>query len=271
MTRTQYMREPRFYENSLYAKLYDFYFRIITKPQKKHIFVLGNQKSGTTVIGECLARAAGMSVLSDIPARNKTDFDNFVTKKKPLAKFISKYPHFFNRQIVKEPTLTFFMDELIGLYPDSKYAIIVRDPRDNIRSILNRLNLPGNKKKISNEELSTMNPFWRYIIEGIYGCQGDNYIENLAKRWVLGIEEYNRYKHIFVLLRYEDFIKDKTSSIKELAQKLGLSEKHGISSVMNRQFQPKGDSEISWNDFFGKSNIRRIENICKRHMEQLNY
>jgi hypothetical protein len=37
------------------------------------------------------------------------------------------------------------------------------------------------------------------------------------------------------------------------------------------QYQPRGDRGVSWLEFFGRENLRRIEGICGGRMAQLGY
>ena len=57
----------------------------------------------------------------------------------PLDALVQRYRLAFSRPVVKEPNLTFLYDELVRRFPQARVGLIIRDPRDNIRSLLERL------------------------------------------------------------------------------------------------------------------------------------
>ncbi|RME38856.1 MAG: hypothetical protein D6788_06610, partial [Planctomycetota bacterium] len=118
--------------------------RRFARPHPAPVIVLGNQKSGTTVIAALLAESAGCAVTLDIFFRfRRPVLARLLTGRDSLDRFIRRHPYWFSHPIIKEPSLTFFHDDLRRLFPSARFVFIVRDPRDNIRSILNRLRLPG--------------------------------------------------------------------------------------------------------------------------------
>ena len=70
---------------------------------------------------------------------------NWKNKKINTQDFINKNKVEFSSEIIKEPHLSIFYDELKIEYPNSKFVMIIRNPFDNIRSILDRLNVEGNQ------------------------------------------------------------------------------------------------------------------------------
>ena len=100
---------------------------------------------------------------------------------------------------------------------------------------------------------------------------GDTYIETLANRWSHVFSIYQKNSNDMILLKYEDFNENKNSEIYELANKLGLKPSVDISGNVDRQYQSRGDRSISWSDFFGHENLRKIESICRNGLESLEY
>ena len=96
-------------------------------------------------------------------------------------------------------------------------------------------------------------------------------MEMLARRWSCTAETYIRNRDDMTLIRYEDFLKDKTGAIQRLAKQLGLSEVHDISTKIDIQYQSRGDHNIRWNDFFGIRNLKCIEQICNKQMMVFGY
>ena len=44
-----------------------------------------------------------------------------------------------------------------------------------------------------------------------------------------------------------------------------------ISDKVDRQYQRRGDRNVSWPDFFGPDNLARIERICGDRMQRFGY
>src|SRR5207248_837710 len=147
-------------------------------------------------------------------------------------------------------------------------------PRDNIRSVLNRVHLPGNTTAVHPRHWDTIEngETWRMIVEGrLPIVPGQNYIEKLAHRWTLGAKLFHKHQDKVQLIRYEDFSKDKAGSIYGLSVAVGLKPIHRIDEFVDEQFQPRGDRDVRWNNFFGEHNLKQIEAICATEMRQFSY
>lgn len=237
------------------------------------ILVLGNQKSGTSAIAALLGEIAGLSVTIDLEKEIKNPtYDRVWKGELPFAEFININKFSFSREIVKEPNLTPFHQQLTEYFPNSKFVFVLRDPRDNIRSILNRLRIPGDLAKLEEKHRDCISPAWDLVINGQWlGLQGGNYIEMLAARWNFMADVYLKSRNTMVLIRYEEFLKDKIGVIASLAQGLGLAPIRDISNKVNVPFQPPGERGVRWRDFFGEDNLTRIIDICRERMKLLGY
>ncbi len=244
------------------------------------IFLLGHPKAGTTVIAALLSKISGKTLISDPIFRiNKSVKirQQLHTNKLGFDRFLQNHQYCFAADIVKDPYLIFFFDELKRNFPEAKFVFINRDPRDNIRSILNRLEIPGNLQKLEanyREKLPNLprGSDWPEIIEGLLPpVAGNNYIERLAHRWNLAVDIYQANRDYLVYIRYEDFLINKESFIKELAEKMGLKPINDISTLVNVQYQPRGNHNLTWVDFFSQENLSRIEAICEERMKLFNY
>jgi hypothetical protein len=232
--------------------LYNFIIRSIwsffSKKNPKPLFILGNPKSGTTIIANLLSKATKQTLTSDIKsvikyAPLKLDF-NLLS----FDEFIKQHKYEFSKEIIKEPFLSFYTEELIKSFPDAKFIWIVRDPYQNIRSILNRLKIPGNLKEINFNHFTELekNPAWKLNLQSkMFGYISFNYIEAMAFRWNHAINIYQQHKDKIVLVKYEDFILDKKKYIEDLSLSLDLTVKSDISNYVNIQYQPKGKSDGS--------------------------
>jgi hypothetical protein len=230
------------------------------------IFVLGNQKAGTTAIAAILAVATRLSVTQDfffrLPVR---ELESLFLGKGDFSHFISTHRVPFSRDIIKDNSLTFFLPALRKNFPNAQYLFIIRDPRDNIRSILNRLGIPGGLSSLSQEEISKayVNPIWGWLIEGKWPpTQGRTYIEKMAHRWNLATKVFLDSPDTIPFVKYEDFRHDKQVTIKRTAAELGLDSPGKIAHILDRPFQKPGDNSATWLEFFGGENLSTIETIC---------
>lgn len=90
------------------------------------------------------------------------------------------------------------------------------------------------------------------VLEGkLPFVSGNNYIEKLAYRWNLTIDIYMTHKNNIVLIRYEDFLKNKADTITHLARQIGLNPIHDISAEVNVQYQSCGNRNVNLIEFFG--------------------
>jgi len=246
----------------------------LARTNKSPIIVLGNQKSGTSAICSLLGTCTGLSVSNDLRREiGKQYYLRIVNDGVSFSRLIKRNRLDFSRDIIKEPNLTIFFNELNDYFPLAKFVMVIRDPRDNIRSILNRVNVPGNLESLGDTANYNIDPGFELVLGNYFpGIKfRDHYIERLAERWNYFSDVYINNNDKFALIRYEDFCKDRSGAIINLAEALGLEQQHDISDKVNVQFQSRGDRSISWRDFFGDENLLRIENTCCTRMFTLEY
>jgi len=250
------------------------FIRKITEEEK--LIILGNQKTGSTVIADLVSKRSGKSVMLDVlGALNEPEW---LLKQRyglsDLSDFIYRHRDEFGRNILKEPSLTFFYADLVKIFPNAKASFIIRNPLNNIRSILNRLNIPGNLDNIRAEdwpELENM-PTWKLALDSTWlGYPEGNYVEALAYRWCAAADVYLKNKDKIYLLEYEKFLSDKSATIDEFCKFHGLALKEDISHLVDTQYQRKGISDVDLHMFFGKSNYDNIMKICDYKARQFGY
>ncbi len=237
------------------------------------ILVLGNQKSGTSVIAALLGKLTNLSVSIDLMKEVYSPLHHQVIQGKlSFDQFVRLNKLDFSRDIVKEPNLTLLYQNLLAYFPESQLVFVVRDPRDNIRSILNRLQLPGNLVQLDSKQWDSFSQTWQIILENQgLNLPGNNYIQKMAHRWTYMSHLFNQYSEKTILIRYEDFLQNKSQAIADLAQNLGLSPVNDISDQVDVQYQSRGDRAVKWLEFFGEENLHQIETICGEQMKKLNY
>jgi hypothetical protein len=237
------------------------------------IIMLGNQKSGTTAIAALLSEMTGTPATLDLKKEMKEPvIDRIKSGSLTMAEFVELNKLDFSRSIIKEPSLSAFYEELAGYFPRATFVMVIRDPRDNIRSILNRLRIPGNLERLADNQMGEVTRAWELIIDGRWlGLDGGNYIEMLAQRWNFVTDSYLDNKDSIHLVRYEDFVANKLGVLESLARMVGLEPRHDVSHRVDVQFQPAGDKSVRWDDFFGPANLAAIERICGSRMAEIGY
>ena len=242
---------------------------------KGRVIVAGMPKSGTTAIASLLAEAAGVEVCSDpfhqLDSKGVHFRDALFSGALSLEDLWRQHRSVFSGAVVKDPNFPLFLKELKQLLPDAQFVFIVREPRDNIRSILSRLKIPGNPAE-GNLLLGNVNGTWGRVLNGTSPAMpGSDYLEKMAWRWRLSAERYLENQERTHLIRYEDFRKDKKAQIENLAGELGFSGLKDISSLVDFQFQPKGEKPSNLEDFFGKENLSRIDAIVTPVLKRFGY
>lgn len=230
------------------------------------ILVFGNQKSGTSAIATLLGEATGLSYTVDVFCLYGDLEERLLQHKTSFDELLDRARFYFSRDIIKEPGLTFFYDDLCTHFPNSPHVFVLRDPYDNIRSILNRADLPGNLEDLQEchwQYIREKLPHWHVVFDGTLAShQGDTYIETLALRCRQVFEIYLNCQSHVIPIWYESFKRNKVETIHHLANELKLSIKYDIEQIKDTQFQPKGNSSIDTETFFGSHNIERIKRIC---------
>ena len=243
-----------------------FYQMKTAKVHPAPILILGHAKSGTTAIASLLSKVTGEPVTIDPMFRIDPEGHlqkQLLSQEIKFDELVQAHKLYFSTPINKDPKLTFFYDELCECFPLAKFIFVIRDPRDNIRSFLNRRGIPGNLDKLPEDKKK-----W---IGNLPPIPGKNYIEKLANRWNLAADTYLNHPETFILIRYEDFVLDKIGTTHNLAKKVGLIPSHDISEYVNLQYQPSGDRKVNWSEFFETENLNQIETICREKMNCFGY
>ena len=223
--------------------MFNFFYKINEDP----IIILGNQKSGTTAIATLLAKRANLKATIDTSVLWEPNLTKLLNKQTTLKEVVVKNKKAFANKIIKEPNLTFFYQDLMSIFPNPTFIFIIRDPRSNIRSILNRINVDGLLDEF--DGINKVSFLWRHIFSDKFSDKS-HYIEILADRWNFCSNVFLNNKNNMILLRYEDFLSDKLYYIDLILDKLNILPVNDISSILDKQFQPKGNREIQWKLFF---------------------
>lgn len=245
---------------------------------REQVIFYGNQKSGTTAIAKLFAERAGLTYCND-------PLYNFDKGRAILLRFLLVFPSAlplfvklskatFKGGVVKDPDFSFMFSSVRAAYRPTKEVFVCRDPRDNIRSILNRLGVDGHvaSRSIGFDELTGGNKHWLEILNGFDGFyQGSSVIERLAYRCKANFNTYISNSNDMYLAKYEDFLNGKTEFIDGLIESLSLDGMNSIHDLVDKQYQPKGDNSLSYMEFFGEENLNVINSICREEMQILGY
>jgi len=250
--------------------VYRFY-----RPREAPVFVLGNQKSGTSAVAALLARACGLSYDIDLGGLRVPEYERIYTDPASLPGVLRERACIeFSKELIKEPNLTFLLPQLQSLHPRSRHAFVVRDPRANIRSICNRLEIPGDQRRIAPAAHPEISPIWEAILYNRWvGDTGRplNYIGRSAERWRIAADLCLASSPATQLIRYEDFCADKLAAIADLAGRLGLAVKHDVTPYLDVQYQRPGKKVTDYSAFFGAENLEVILGECGPAMNKLGY
>lgn len=249
------------------AWLYPF-FRVHADP----IFFMGNQKSGTTAISSLLAYAADLRATTWAPGLDFAVLKALHKGRLSLQKAIQRYARIeFARPVIKECNLTFVYEQVRVLYPQARQVFVVRDPRDNLRSILDRLDLPGQVATVSLPD--PLRAHWGHVLDNTWmGAPAGNPVCSLAWRWARALAVYRQYPGEFIRIRYEDFLANPEDAIAQLCVALNVPQKRQISNWKMHPFQPPGRNRgCPWPDFFGADPLAHIEDICAEGMAEMGY
>ncbi len=242
---------------------------------EKPVVLLGNQKSGTTAVAALLAALTGETAALDLMREAYSPRLAAVKAGEiSFSQLIQRNRFSFSRRIIKEPQLTPFYDELRASIPQARIGVIVRDPRDNLRSIFDFLGLSPDGEQVRPGKRPG-SPSWRLVLDGRWlGIPAGDQLEQAAHRWNLCADVALEPRGEIVVVRYEDFVVDKYGVTAALARAVGLTVVRASlpRSVAERAYQPRGEHRgQSPIEFFGPENLRRIEAICGDRMKRLGY
>jgi hypothetical protein len=259
---------------ALSGRIVDRVRQVLARPNPEAAFFLGNQKSGTTAIAALTAKLTGATSTIDLMNANREAvWPRIWSGEMSFDALVASNRLDFSRQIVKEPSLSPFVAHLLDHFPRSRGIVaIVRDPRDNIRSILDRHKLPGDLEDLPAGSVAAMPGGWSTVFDSRWlGGPPGSYIVQLAYRWQFIASRFRQYGARIHIVRYEDFLRDKPGFLTTLAGRLGLTSLHDVRGEVDRQYQPAGTPKRDWGEYFGATNLGIINDICADQMRPLDY
>ncbi len=243
---------------------------IVSRQRTDPIFVLGNQKSGTTAVARLLAYGTDSSYSHDMFFRRGwTDVSDLHTGTLTVEDIVSRGRSEFAKKIIKDPDLTFHRVDLHRRFPRAQFVFVARDPAANIKSILERHGLPG-EAGLGPESLPP-SPLWRSVFDPRpLDLEPGDLVQVLAQRWARAACQYLAAPRGARLVRYEDFKDAKEDTIRSLVGELGLEWRRPLGAHADTQFQPRGSSKPI-TEFFDPACLDSIGRYTASEATQLGY
>ena len=221
------------------------------------IFVGGAMRTGTTVLQSVLCcgpetnpvinEAHFFSHLMDVYRYGLVNFDSqldhYFDDLSDYASFVAKFAHDFVERtrkryaparsvVLKSPEMTLMFPLVAGLFPEAKFIVSVRDPRDTIASVLeaaDRQRERGTKSAITEfgRDMAALCNHYK----GFYGPVFNNTDESFMKR--------------VHAVRYEDLLTDPETVAVELRR---------FTALPLREFNPGNEWSRNLVDFQGQEN-----------------
>ena len=233
-------------------------------PNPDAILLFGMDRSGLTVAFNLIASRAGLTFPDDFTSHLR-GWENVLKGNYDFFDYLKKNSYAFSKAIIRFEMDSESVKFARSFFKMEKYIITIRNPIDNIKSILLRLKIPGNLESLDVNSLN-FHREWMNMF-----TKSENYIESLIVSWK---ELYDQPElinsHQSIIFKYEDFLKDRESYVTSKVIELGLKPVKSIDRLINIRYQPIGN-QISNLEFFGNKNLERIYSATYDIAEKFGY
>lgn len=249
-------------------KVLESYRNATSRVNPKLILITAHPRSGTTAVASLLAECCGLRAFTQTGRWTQADRE-IVTGSKTIEEVIARNRYAFSCDIMSAADAGGFLPAMAAALPGMRIVFLVRDPRDMICSVIERIN----NYDISSVEIG--DPGYRYLQTDWLGISETDPIKKLALRWNKWLETAQSVAGA-AYRRYEDFLKNKPAFIAQLAQELGLAPRYDIHADMDRQMSKHGKNlpvrgAGRWKQMLPAEHARAIEGICREGMVQFGY
>ncbi|UOM36774.1 sulfotransferase [Acuticoccus sp. I52.16.1] len=245
-----------------------------TRVNERPVIVLGNQKSGTSALVSLLAAAAGKRATNDIFTWYGDMEGELLAGRMSFPEFVERARYHFSSAFVKDPSFTFMLPAVKTRFPEARFVFVVRDPRLNIRGILNRVEVPGTLADLDAAafaQVRAQRPGWLPVLDGRGVVTEGTHVARLAHRCRIAMEIAAAHRTQWPVVRYEDFLADKPGTIAATLEAVGEQARHDIAPLADNPFQPPSRNRSTPADFFSPTNLTLIEEICGQAMTEFGY
>lgn len=205
----------------------------LTPNNPRHL-IFGVQKSGTSVIANTLAYCSKQSLTLD----HKNLWPILTTPKSERFEFIERqfrmHPITLGSTFLKEPCMTLF-PELFAQFRTETCLLVIRDPLQTARSILDRLGVPIDAETIN---LDSIPPAWQGLF--IRSSNSETPFIRLIEYWRMCMENDFWGRSNVIIIQYEDFIRNPEDEVASILNRLNMTKKRPASHIINVQVQPRG-------------------------------
>ena len=251
------------------------YFQFRKSPPQ--CFVLGNQKSGTSAVAGLMAAATGKRTLIDFDIDRVSLIREVRSGARSLQSFFFRNgERLQGQEIIKEPHLTFALNHLLEVFPETSVVFVVRDPVENIRSIAERLRLDReglnqNVGRFLSERREHLSQGWQLVFDDVALNGKDSFeqtvLELLVQRWMLAVRAIRDCRSNVVTIRYEQFQNDKEAEIARVCREADMVPIHPLNEKAEHSFQPPGPKRFR----FDEKDVLAIRSDCRDEMEWIGY
>ena len=196
--------------------------------------VFGVQKSGTSVIANTLAYCSKESLTLDHASFWPTLRMSSQDKSLYVARLFERHPLSLGSTFIKEPCMT-ISPEVFKRHRPNKCILVIRDPLDTARSILDRLNVPIESKLLN---LDSIPATWHDLF--LQTSKNQPPFIRLIEYWCMCMDNTFWHDSDVIRVHYEQFISNPDDIVQLVLNGLELNYKRPASEVIGVQVQPRG-------------------------------
>jgi len=260
------------------------------------IFGVGPMKAGSTVVFQALGAATQLSLGLDCDAMGVVRLASRAARREvPLESVVDVcFKELFSMELAKDPLATPVARRLASAWPSLsshggplRLYFVARNPFDCVRSLVEHLGLRTRVSSMAEQRFRVDEGHLprhftagkqQYLDITREGLAYTGYIDAVAQRWALTVDEYLACPTKFVLVRYEDFVAAPVEQTKLLLEQLGLPDlwlpgaaERVVAATAVRyqtQGQRKGKSPA---EVFGDPMLSRLVEALNPRMERFGY
>lgn len=260
------------------------------------IFGVGPMKAGSTVVWQALGAATQLSLGLDCDAMGVVRMASRAARREvPLESVVEIcFEDLFSAELAKDPLATPVARRLADAWPSLsshggplRLYFVVRNPFDCVRSLVEHLGLRTRVSSMEEQRFQADEGHLpqhftagkqQYLDVTREGLTYSGYIDAVAQRWALTVDEYFACPARYVLVRYEDFVAAPVEQTKLLVERLGVPDlwlpgaDERVAAATTVRYQTQGKRKgRSPAEIFGSPMLSRLVEALSPRMERLGY
>lgn len=221
-------------KNQKFLSSWEHLLSVNFSPNRNGHLIFGVQKSGTSVIANALAYCSKRSLTLD----HKSLWPTLQLQESSLRAYVSRqferHPISIGTTFIKEPCMT-FRPEIFKEHRPNKSVLIIRNPLDTARSILNRLDVPLDSQRL---EVNSIPRAWRGLF--IHSSKNEPPFIRAIKYWCMLMDKPFWHDQEIKWVHYEDFLNSPDDVVRAVLEFLELKQRRPAADIISTQIQPKG-------------------------------